>query len=153
MKVRENNEADGVLDGLERKFGDARSEIQAEDKAQILVKVPTISIKKHPINSLEESESTHHKTKKTKGSKATSAGEKLSQPHVSDLDKQSAGIIIQILAGWGALRRVEQLSEATPRPLYLRGFLADAMDVDRDELKAGGKKLMEPFQWRLKKQG
>ncbi|KAI9656887.1 MAG: hypothetical protein M1821_003526 [Bathelium mastoideum] len=132
-------------------FADASTGSSAMAKSQRLVKALDISLRVHPIKDLQKTESDDRKTKKLKGSAATDAGEELGQLRVSDLDKQSAEIVNQIVARWGANQQITYLAEAHPLwPLYLRGVLADAMDVKPGELKNKGKKLVEAFSERLK---
>ena len=134
-------------------YADASTGWSAMAKSQRLVKALDISLRLHPIDGKQNSDDVVHPTDKTKGSdgKGTEAGEEIDRLKVSSLDKQSADILNRIVARWGANQQITYLAEAHPLwPLFLRGLVADAMDISQDELKAKGGKLVEAFSERLK---
>lgn len=134
-------------------YADASTGGAAMAKSQRLVKALDISLRMHPLDGKQNADDAAHPTKKAKGSygKSTGVGEESDRLKASNLDTQSADILNQIVARWGANQQIAYLAEAHPLwPLFVRGLLADAMDISQDELKAKGGKLVEAFSERLK---
>ncbi|KAL9083741.1 MAG: hypothetical protein Q9165_008407 [Trypethelium subeluteriae] len=72
---------------------------------------------------------------------------------LSDLHEQSASIVRDLVANWDQRNRrlMDNLAHAGMLwPLYVRGLLADALNIDQAELKARGKILIQAFQERMR---
>ncbi|KAI9707991.1 MAG: hypothetical protein M1820_004410 [Bogoriella megaspora] len=131
-------------------FADASTGASAMAKSQRLARALDISLRLHPLKGPEASENQEQKTKRAKTSEGVGGSEQSDQLQRWDLDEQSADILNQIVARWGANQQVTYLAEARMLwPYYRRGLIANAMDVSHDELSSKGKTLAEAFRERL----
>ncbi|KAK4500136.1 hypothetical protein PRZ48_008322 [Zasmidium cellare] len=154
-----NNEDRATLDaclGVEDNVhSDARSGAAAMYKSQRLIRALEISVKLHNIEPLPKSTRKDRASKKTKDEEGQAVEQSTeSDPRftVSDLDEESAQILNKIVPRLSANQQIKYLGEAKRLwPFWVRGLLADAVDMSREEVSSKAQALLKAFKDRLER--
>jgi hypothetical protein len=145
-----------VLTAKGDQHADATTGASSMNKSAKIVKALVISLK---LNDAIESTTrflrsgTHvDKKRKTVNEEAGEAALGDRGIAVTQLDHQSADIVDQIVSRWMANQQIFCLTQAEQLwSLYIRGLLADAIGVSKDELTKKGETIINAFSGRFKK--
>ncbi|KAF2483431.1 hypothetical protein BDY17DRAFT_310440 [Neohortaea acidophila] len=143
---------DELLGVEDNGFSDAVTGYTAMEKSRRLVDALELSVKLHRVEPQPKSAGRELRSKRAKAAEgqATPQTEPETQFKVSDLDAESADILTRIVVRLHANSQVSYLGDTKSLwPFYVRGLLADAVDVSQEEMEEKGRGLIEAFKDRF----
>ncbi|KAF2166403.1 hypothetical protein M409DRAFT_54755 [Zasmidium cellare ATCC 36951] len=159
LPKEKNDENRAVLDAClavdDDIHADARSGASAMYKGQRLIRALELSVKLHniqPKSKCTRNDRASKKSKDEEGQAVEQPNESDAQFKMSNLDKESAQILNKIVARLRANHQVKYLGEAKSLwPFWVRGLMADAVDMSQDEVRTKGQAFLEAFKDRFQR--